>query len=76
MRYHLIHKVIPEKEQYLYFIGPVGLEVLGQYLYPCRFDSYDGNLKGYSAKYWRELTESEILLVPELNKRKKVQHKK
>lgn len=66
IKYQNFHHVHPEIDQYLYFIGPTKLEILGQYLGGTRFDALDGTLKGYYAKHWRELNEVEHLLVPNL----------
>lgn len=63
-KYQNFHHIHPEVGQYLYFIGPTKLEVLGQYFGGTRFDALDGTLKGYYTKHWRELNEVEHLLVP------------
>jgi hypothetical protein len=64
--YNNFHHAHPENGQFLYFISPTKLEVLGQYLGGTRFDALDGTLKGYYAKHWRPLNEAEHLLVPNI----------
>ncbi len=63
-KYNNSHHSRPLLEQYVYFIGPLGLEVLGQFLGETRFDALEGMPRGYYAKLWRELDEVEYLLLP------------
>lgn len=55
-----LHHTKPTIGQWVYFISPNGCEVLGQYLAINSFNASEGNLKGYCAKYWRELTDVEV----------------
>lgn len=63
-KYNNSHHSRPLPEQFVYFIGPLGLEVLGQFLGETRFDALEGMPRGYYAKLWRELNEVEYLLLP------------
>lgn len=66
MKYEIFHQAQPDPGQPVYFMGPLGIEVLGRFLGGTRFDAQEGKPKGYYAKHWRPLEESEMLLVKEL----------
>lgn len=72
IKYQNFHHIHPEVDQYIYFIGPLGLEVLGQFLGETRFDALEGMPRGYYAKLWRELDEVEYLLLPKSEMKKLV----
>lgn len=63
MKYRDFHRHRPEPNTPVYFICPKGFEVLGWFKGGTWFEDMDKKYQNYSAKYWRELTEQEMLLV-------------
>ncbi len=52
----------PEVNQLIWYLGPVGKEILGYYVGKTFFVESDGTNKGYYAKYWRPADEQDYLL--------------
>jgi len=63
MKYKNFHIDKPLPNTPLYFIGPNATELLGWYLGGTWFEDTAGRYRNYYAKFWRELAESEMLLV-------------
>ena len=63
MRYRNFHSMKPIPNTMVYFICPAGIEVLGWFKGGTWFEDIEKKYLNYYAKYWRELTEQEMLLV-------------
>lgn len=62
-RYQNSYKHRPEPNTPVYFICPNGAEILGWFKGGNWFEDMEKKYRNYAAKYWRELTEEEMLLV-------------
>lgn len=63
MKYKNFHTDRPLPNTPVYFICPTGVEVLGWFKGGAWFEDVEKKYRNYYAKFWRELTEQETLLV-------------
>lgn len=67
MKYTNTHHQLPIPGQPVYFIGPISKEILGTFVNgQLFFRAVDGSIRGYYSKWWRALTEEELVLLPEI----------